>query len=321
MTLDDAKEKIEKARSIVILVHDNPDGDAIGAALAMKIALKQWNKKADVIIPEYPEEFKDLPGIEEIIAESEKKNYDLAIALDSGSTKQLHGYDEYFTTARNTLVIDHHYSNQMYGDLNYVDGNCPACCQLLIPIFKYFGIEIDKDMAANLLAGIITDTGGFRYEQVSADTFEFVAELIDLGVKISDLYSKVFATKSKSKFLLHQIAMNRYEFLFDGKVAYTYITKEDEKEVGAKEGDHNGIAELGRDVEGVEVSIFLRETGKNQIKGSLRSKSYVNVANLASLFGGGGHIRAAAFTQENTNIERVRDQLLMQLKGLLKENE
>lgn len=316
MTLDNILEEIKKAESIVILTHENPDGDAVGSSIAMYLGLKELGKTPDIIIPEFPRAFENLPGIENIKKESDIENYDLAIALDTASIKMLNGYSKYFEDAKTKIVIDHHSSNTMFGDYNYVDQDSPACAQLLLVLFNYFNIEVSKEIGTAILAGIITDTGGFRYDGVTAETFELVAGLCQKGVKVSKVYQKVFASTSKSKFFLHRIALDRLELLDNEKIAFTYITKNDENNVGAENGDYDGIVEQGRDIEGVEISIFLRETEKG-IKASLRSKDYVNVSELCRIFGGGGHIRAAGCTIPGT-IEQVKTQILNQARAMLK---
>ncbi|MFR7874198.1 MAG: DHH family phosphoesterase [Christensenellales bacterium] len=316
MTLDNILEEIKKAESIVILTHENPDGDAVGSSIAMYLGLKELGKTPDIIIPEFPRAFENLPGIENIKKESDIENYDLAIALDTASIKMLNGYSKYFEDAKTKIVIDHHSSNTMFGDYNYVDQDSPACAQLLLVLFNYLNIEVSKEIGTDILAGIITDTGGFRYDGVTAETFELVAGLCQKGVKVSKVYQKVFASTSKSKFFLHRIALDRLELLDNEKIAFTYITKKDENSVGAENGDYDGIVEQGRDIEGVEISIFLRETEKG-IKASLRSKDYVNVSELCRIFGGGGHIRAAGCTIPGT-IEQVKTQILNQARAMLK---
>ena len=316
MTLDNILEEIKKAESIVILTHENPDGDAVGSSIAMYLGLKELGKTPDIIIPEFPRAFENLPGIENIKKESDIENYDLAIALDTASIKMLNGYSKYFEDAKTKIVIDHHSSNTMFGDYNYVDQDSPACAQLLLVLFNYLNIEVSKEIGTDILAGIITDTGGFRYDGVTAETFELVAALCKKGVKVSKVYQKVFASTSKSKFFLHRIALDRLELLDNEKIAFTYITKNDENSVGAENGDYDGIVEQGRDIEGVEISIFLRETEKG-IKASLRSKDYVNVSELCRIFGGGGHIRAAGCTIPGT-IEQVKTQILNQARAMLK---
>ena len=316
MTLDNILEEINKAEKIVIITHENPDGDAIGSSLAMKLALNQLGKNADVIIPEFPKTFEFLPGINEVKKESNIEKYDLAIALDCASIKLLNGFTKYFDNATVKVAIDHHSSNTMFADYNYVDQDAPACAQLLLVVFSYFNINVTKDIGTCILAGIITDTGGFRYEGVTADTFRFVAELCEKGIKVTQVYSQVYASKTRAKFELHRIALNRLEFLEDGKIAFTYVTKADEEQVEAKNGDYDGILENGRDVEGVEVSVFLRETDKG-IKVSLRSKNYVNASEVAMMFGGGGHLRAAGCNIQGT-IDQAKNQIINRVKCYLK---
>ena len=316
MTLDNILEEIKNANTIAILVHENPDGDAVGSALAMELALKQLNKEADVIIPEFPKEFEFLPDADKIKKETDVASYDLVLTLDCASIKLINNCIDYFENAKTKVAIDHHSSNTMFADYNFVDQDAPACAQLLLVIFGYYNIEVTKEIGTCILTGIITDTGGFRYEGVTAETFRFVASLCEKGVKVSKVYQRVFASKTRAKFELHKIALDREEFLEDGKIAFTYITKADEEKVGAKNGDYDGIVENGRDVEGVEVSIFLRETDKG-IKVSLRSKDYVNVSEAATMFGGGGHVRAAGCNIQGT-IEQAKNQIVNRIKCYLK---
>ena len=315
-TLDNILKEIDKAESIVILTHENPDGDAIGTALALYNALKQYGKNPDVIIPEYSQIFSFLAGSDEIKEKSDVEKYDLAISVDCATMKRLVGFTEYFEGAKFKIMIDHHSANTMYGDINFVNPDAPACAQIMLVMLEHFNIEITKDIGTCILTGIITDTGGFKYSGVTSETFEFVAWLLNKGVNVSKVYRRVLQVKTKPNFELHRIASNRLEFLEDGKVAYTYITEEDEQKVNAQTGDHEGIVEIGRDVEGVEVSIFVHQTEKG-CKVSMRSNEYVNVSDVCLMFGGGGHQKAAGALVQGT-IEQVKEKLLYQVRDKLK---
>ena len=305
MTLDNILEEINKAEKIVILTHENPDGDAIGSSLAMYHALKEYGKNPDIIIPEYPKTFNCLPGIENVKTKSDVSHYDLAISLDCATIKMLNGFANYFENAKSKVCIDHHSTNTMFGDYNYVNPDAPACSQILLVILQYFGIEVSKEIGTCILAGIITDTGGFKYQGVTAETFEFVSWLLNKGVNVSKLYRQVLEVQTRPNFELHRIASNRIEFLEGGKIAYTYITKEDEENVKAESGDH----------EGIEVSIFIHETDKG-CKVSLRSNDYVNVSDACVVFGGGGHPRAAGCTIQGT-VEQAKEKVLKEVIRLL----
>ena len=174
MTLDNILEEIKNAENILILTHESPDGDAIGSSLAMNLALKQIGKKPEVIIREFPRIFMFLPGSEEVKLEASKKNYDLIISLDCADLKRLVGR-EYVEISKKVINIDHHGSNVMYGDINFVNPVAPACCEILVGMLDYFDIPINVEIGSCILAGIITDTGGFKYSSVTAETFEFTA--------------------------------------------------------------------------------------------------------------------------------------------------
>ena len=147
MTLDEILEEIKKAETIVVLSHESPDGDAVSSSLSVMHAIEQLGKKVDIIIPEYPKDFKFLPGTEKILINGKEENYDLAISVDCTDIKRLAGGKEYFEPAKRTIQIDHHSVNAMFADLNYVDPVAPACCQVLIGMFEYYGINITKEIA------------------------------------------------------------------------------------------------------------------------------------------------------------------------------
>ena len=317
MTLDEILKQIQKAEKIVILTHESPDGDAVGSSLAMKLIVEKLEKTADVIIPEYSRLFNFLPSAEEIMTDSKIKNYDLAISVDCATLKRM-AKKEYFENAKSTIVIDHHGSNTMYGDLNYVNPASPACCEVLAGMLKYYEIDITKDIGTCLMTGIITDTGGFRHVGITPETFEFTADLIRLGVDVPDIYKRTLNTKTRANFELSKKVMDRMEILEDGKVTFTYMNKKDEEEVGAEPGDHEGLVEIGRDIEGIEVSIFIRQKeNEDAYKISMRSGNKVNVSDICFLFGGGGHPRAAGALIQG-NVEQVKEKLMKEVRKALK---
>lgn len=315
MTLDHIKEEIYESKNIVILTHEAPDGDAIGSSLAMYLGLRQLGKDVDVVIPKYPKVFNFLPSINAIKEVGRTENYDLAISLDCGDIKRLNGFVNYFEDANSTISIDHHEANTMFADYNFVNHTAPACAQILITVLKALNIEITKDIGTCLLTGIITDTGGFKYQNVKPETFEFAAELLEKGVNVSDIFKRVLQTISLEKFKLKKIATDRIELLEEGKIAFTYITREDEKNTGTD--DHDGIVEMGRDIEGVEISIFLRETDEDSYKISLRSNEYVNVSDICLMFNGGGHMRAAG-GNINMPFEKAKEKIVIECKKHLR---
>ena len=316
MTLDEILKEIKEADKIVILTHESPDGDAVGSSLAMKFMVERLNKKADVIIPEYSRLFNFLPGADKIKKESDIKEYDLAICVDCADLKRI-AKREYFENAKKTVVIDHHGSNKMFGDLNYVNPVSPACCEILAGICGYFDINITKEIGTCILTGIITDTGGFRHQGINSETFEFTADLIRIGIDISDIYKRVLRTKTKANFELSKRIINRLELLENERVAFTYMTSKDRQDVCAELGDHEGLVDIGMDLEGIQVSIFIREQEEKTYKVSMRSIKDINVSDICLLFGGGGHSLAAGCTIQG-NIEQVKEKVITAVKKVLK---
>ena len=202
----------------------------------------------------------------------------------------------------------------MYGDLNYVNPVAPACCEILIGMAEYFGINLSQEMGTCIMTGMITDTGGFRYMGITPDTFEYAAELLRLGVDIPDIYKKTMGTKTKANFELTKRVIDRMELLEQGKVAFSYMNTQDELEVNAEPGDHEGLVNIGKDIEGVLVSIFIRQKDEEEAyKVSLRSEDGINVSDICLLFGGGGHARAAGALIQGT-VEEVKEKLMKEIR-------
>lgn len=303
--LDSIIDAINRVSKIGIFTHISPDGDAIGSGLALYLGLKQLKKDVDFITDEYSKCFNFLPNIDEIKSKGDK-DYELAIAIDCATKGRLFDPKSSFDNSAMTVSIDHHVSNTYFANLNYVEGDSPAASKTLIKILKRLGVSINVEIGTCLMAGIITDSGGFRYSDVDDETFEFAANMLDVGVNISDIYYRTFDVKTRSQFELSKIAIERLKFYNKDKIALTYITKDDMKKVNAQLGDHEGIVNIARNIEGVEVSIFLREDEDGMYKVSLRSNGDINISDVAEVFGGGGHERAAGCTFDCSLDEAIK---------------
>ena len=314
MTLDNILEEIKKAQTIVVLTHESPDGDAVSSSLSVMHAISQLGKEADVVIPEFSRDFKFLPGSEKILQQGKCDNYDLAISVDCSDLKRLVGAKEYFETAKTTIEIDHHSVNAMFADFNYVDPAAPSCCQILIAMFEYYGVEITKDLATCILTGIVTDTGGFQWGGVSPETFEFAAELVRKGAKLKEICRRALRNKTKAHCELEKLVYNRMQYFEDGKIALAYLTLEDYNSLNTEMGDDEGLVEMLRDIEGVEVAVLLKEKeGANGFKASLRSHETINVSDIALLLGGGGHPGAAGCFISGT-VEQAKEKVVNAIK-------
>ena len=303
-------EVISSANKIGIFTHISPDGDAIGSSLAFYLGLLQLKKNVEIVTDEFSKCFSFLPGIGEIKKETNSA-FDVFVCLDCATRGRLFDPLGSMDKSMVSVAIDHHASNTFFANYNYVEGSSPATCKTLVRVFKRLGISITKEIGECLMAGIITDSGGFRYDTVDDETFEFAALMLDNGVNISDIYYRTFDVKTKSQFTLSTIATSHLKFYAHDQIALTYITREDMKKSKAQTGDHEGIVNVGRNIEGVEVSIFLREVEDDFFRVSLRSNDYVDVSEVACFFNGGGHTKAAGCD--------IHESLDVAIKKLVKE--
>ena len=318
--LDSIKEKVNEANSILILTHENPDGDAVGSSLGFMHGLRKLEKKVDVFIPVANKMYSFMPGFDEIKTElADDAEYDLCISLDSSDLDRLGSFGRpWFEKIKNTVVIDHHITNQNFGDVNYVNAVASSTCQNIIVVLAALDVAINKDMAVCIYSGMLTDIGGFRYN-VQPETFEFVAMLLETGIDIAKIYRNLFDLTTEKRTRLLGRALSRLELLENGKIAFTYVTNEDEHEFENEDGDHEGIVNYGRNIEGVEVSIFLREKDGGY-KVSLRSNEYVDVSRIAAKYAGGGHLKASGL-ELKMSFDQAKDLLVSEIEGQLKENE
>ena len=302
------KSMIEMVDSILVLTHINPDGDALGSSLSMYNMLVSKGCNADIMVINAPLTFSFLPNYDKIITTS-SKDYDLVIVVDTATLDRIGQDAHYFENAKYTINIDHHKSNTNYANYNYVLGNSPACCEYLYEIYNKLGIEIDKDIATCLICGILTDTGGFQYSEVNYKTFDIASHLSKI-VDIPMIYKKVLGTRTKAQFELSKIASSRLEFYDNDKVCFTYLLQEDLYSCNASNSDHEGIVNIGRDIEGVEASIFLREQD-GMYRVSLRGNGNIDLSEVSKLFGGGGHKNAAGITlKKEMSFEELKNKLI-----------
>lgn len=304
---------INNSKNIVLLAHESPDGDAIGSVLAFYTFLKSINKNVDMIFPKIPNNFLNIEDIKYSVTDSSKK-YDLGITVDCANKKRIGQVSDIIDRCNKTINIDHHVSNTKYADVNYVKGEIAACCQVIYYLFKEWNVNIDNKIATYLMMGLLTDTNGFMNNDVDKETFLMAAEIKEMGIDINSIYMNYLAIKSMAQIKLMKIVIDRLEFFLDGKIAFSYMTKEDMENVCAKMGDHEGLVNIGRNIEGVEVSVFIREDDGYKV--SLRSNGILDVNVIASKFGGGGHPMAAGI-KFNDNFKETKDNIISEIiKGL-----
>lgn len=301
---------IKKSNHILILTHENPDGDAIGSAIATYYFLSGIGKDVVVLLPEVPPIFDFLTHHTNTIEKSDKQ-YDLAIVLDCSTMGRIFQNNNEFSRCATSIVIDHHISNTKYGAINYIEEKTSSCCQVLYYLFKGWNVSFTKQLAEALITGLLTDTSGFANSNVDAKSFEMVNELYSMGIDFHNLYNRLISKKSMAQYNLMKLVMNRLEFFEDGKIAFSYITKQDFVDTNANLGDHEGLVDIGRNIEGVEVSIFIREDDCYYI--SFRANGKIDVNKIAMRLGGGGHFEASG-AKSSKSFEETKELVLSETK-------
>ena len=294
------EEKIKTAQNILIVTHVNPDGDALGAEIAVKNVLKnKYNKNSDaVLIGRFPDVYEFLPSKDELIDLGNfdtEKIYDLAIAVDLASLDRLCGVEKTYNNAKFKVNIDHHKTNIKYGDINFVDGNASSTGEVLYGIFEDINYEIDKDTAIALYTSIITDTGCFKYKNTTEKSMVICSKLLSKGADPSEITQQIYGNKPKAMVLLNAYAVSNAKFSNNGKIAYTTVTLEDLRKFNAETDYTEGIVEVLREINTVEVAIFFKEMKNGYTKVSMRSKT-VDTAAVCAKYNGGGHTNAAGCT-------------------------
>ena len=298
-TFLEIKDKIFSEDNIVVISHVNPDGDAIGSGLALTLGLKKMGKNVRFILQDkYPDSVKFLNEINivEQYDENNEYKFDLSICVD-GATDDRLGKAKELLKDRFVINIDSIIPTTLYGKLNYVE-EISSTSELIYKFLKFCEIDIDINMAEALYTGLVNDTGNFSHDNVTEKTFEMAAELKRIGASNSKVVREFFNTKSLPAIKLLGIAMYEMEYNENKKLAYYFMSKETLDKYNGRKEDTEGIVEKLISFKEAEVSLFLREDKIGVIKGSMRSKHDIDVNEIASIFGGGGHRKAAGFTSE-----------------------
>lgn len=293
---NEAKKLVEDASNIYIVGHKNPDGDAIGSAFAMCLALRKIGKNANVIMQDYSDSFKFLPHIEESKKVILEPVYDLLICVDSSDPKRLDISEEDYNKAKKRLMLDHHKKVAPYGDVNCIEEDLPAASEIIYNFINYLEIKLDKEIGMYIYMGIMTDTGSFNYSSTKSSTLRAVANFIDLGVEFSYICDKLNHTMKEEKLKLVAKTIENMEIYFDGKLRYSYIPYTVIKSLGLNEEDAEGMTNYLIYPEGTEVAVYIRGKSDGTFKVSMRSGGKVDVSKIAIHFLGGGHERAAGYS-------------------------
>lgn len=292
-------EECKAAKRIGISGHVRPDGDCVGAVLALQLYLKKCLPQAvvKVFLEKPPVIFSEIKGFDEIETEfPEEETFDVFFVLDTDA-ERLGGAEKYFRAADRRINIDHHLRESGSGDVNYIVPQVGSTCELIYDMVEE---QLDPDIALALYIGIIHDTGVFQYSCTSPDTLKKAANLIDFGIDFPRIILETFYQKTYIQTqIMGRALMESIRFL-QGRCIVSWVDKKTMEFYGAETSDLDGIVNQLKNIKGVDCAIFMYQTDVLEYKISLRSNEKVNVAQVASFFGGGGHARAAGCTMKGT---------------------
>jgi len=290
-SINDLAQTLKSMNNIYIITHMFPDGDALGSAFSLCRMLQKIGKNATVLLgSEIPKKFEFMADYIKLQTFNEEYIVSVDLASNSLLDPSLEKY-----TYKIDLCIDHHISNRKFAAFNYIDASAAANCEIIYDLIDLLDVQIDKNIAEGLYVGISSDTGCFKYSNTTYKSHEIAAKLMKQGVAVSKINEKLFTLKSRKILEIEKILNQNIKYFSNGKFAITFITLKDFENYNVKDNECDGIASIPIRIEGVNIGITLREKSPNNYKVSVRTSEEVNANDIASLFEGGGHFRAAGF--------------------------
>ncbi len=311
-----AAEILKEQNNILILVHGHPDGDTLGCGYSLCRALISLGKNAAVDCSD------EIPGKYNYLSDGMKKlsfTPEYIVAVDVADTTLLGKKNEQLYADKIDLCIDHHGSNRAYAKKTLLDSSAAAACEIMLLVIKELGVEITTEIAECIYTGLSTDTGCFRYSNVTPRTMRMGAEMIEAGADNSKINTIMFETKTKTYVALEKMCLSGMETYFDEKFALITVTQEMFRLSGSDESECDAIAALPRQIEGVVIGATLREKPDGSFKVSMRTHAPADAAEICAGMGGGGHIRAAG-CQLSGPLESAKSVLIQNIKKYFDNN-
>ncbi len=305
--------EVKKAKNVLIISHRKPDGDTLGAAIALKIWLGDMGKDVDLACVDKPaESFSFLPFMDEYRQEFEIHDYDLIFIVDAGASYMTDfekKYPNLFTAGVPIINIDHHASNDFFGKINLVDPVAASATVIIYRMFEFFGMDIDSDIATALLTGIYNDTGSFMHSNTDQEVYMIASKLMALGAKVADISSAMFNTKPVSTLRLWgRVLESAYKTNED--IVLSVIKEEDYEMTDSGPSELSGVIDYLNMVPSNMFTMLLTEDRKGQLKASMRTRrADLDLSKIAANFGGGGHPRASGFTMKGT-VDDFRESMI-----------
>lgn len=311
--MKDIIKVIEKAKSVAVIPHVSADGDAIGSCKAMAEVLTGMGKDC-VIYNEEPVE-KRLGFLADgiVVYNGEQKQHDICIVLDCGDLERVGSRRPLLDAAESVINIDHHKTNTYFGDVNLVQATACATGEILVSLFEEMGISLTKKAAEYLYTAICSDSGCFKYSNVSAETLRRAARLLDVGFDHSRITHLLFETVPLNVKLMMAEATQNIRLYFDGRLKIVSADEALIKKYELRNDEIEGLVDIPRQIEGTDIAAAIKCVD-GKIRASLRSNNDTDVAEIALTFGGGGHAKAAGCTIDAESLEEA-EKLIVEACG------
>lgn len=296
--LEDAAQAIRASRTVVLACHVNPDGDALGSLLGLGLALLALDKSVTFLSEDgVPDILAFLPGAERVRRTTNLLAFDLALVVDSGDLPRVgKSIQPVIGRARRVVDIDHHVTAGAFGDIRVLNARAASTAEIVYALLTTLGAVITPEIATCLFTGIITDTGSFRFQNVTPNTLRVAAALLEAGAPPAHISENVFDNRTFAATRLLGAALAALRQTDDGRIVWTHVTAQDFHAFGAADADTEGIVSYVRGVRGADVGILFREMADGTVRVSLRSREGLDVSQIAARFGGGGHRMASGCT-------------------------
>jgi len=316
--MDQIIRHLKNSTHVLVASHAKPDGDAIGSLIAMGLSLDALNKKTTLYNESpVPAVYRFLPSVNRIVRHINSASYDIAVMLDCGDLDRIGKAVSAVRQIPVIINIDHHITNTRFGHFQLIDTSACATAEIIYRLIKQMGVPIDKAIATSIYTGILTDTGSLRFSNTNRAAFAICHEMVGLGVDPYSIAKHVYGTYSLGRIKLLNLALDSIEISSNGKLSIMTLTQDMFDETSTQPEDVDGLINYAKRIEDVKVAALIQEhqNGKGKSKDfnkfhvSLRSDGSVDVAAIASSFGGGGHSGAAGFSIEST-LSDIKSQIL-----------
>lgn len=310
-----ARYLIEKAARVAVVGHLRPDADAVGSVTAMVSALRSLGKKADGFIGQaqpLPANLRSIPGAEEITVSAELPPVDLVIAVDCGSLDRTGGLADAVAAAPDCLVIDHHASNPGFGTVNIIDAEAESTTLILFRLFSTLGVELDATLAHSLYAGLVTDTGSFRWGTPRMHLV--AAELMKTGIDTRRIAEELIDGNSVGDLQMIGSVLSGVTLMTVGSLGVAYLVADADTIYGHSASAVESLVDFVRVVDNAQLGVVFKETSRGRWAVSLRSSS-MDVSRIATCLGGGGHVPAAGYTTSG-RVDTIVQELVTVLEEL-----